>query len=86
MPGPTPSWWTSRDRQDASPCRALVAPSAYPRADVRDLRWTTERALESAAFLAQHGLQLPCTEKLHILLCKLNDLAPIWYQVPAIRS
>jgi len=37
--------------------RALLAPSADPRADARDPRWTTERALGSATFLARHGLQ-----------------------------
>lgn len=37
--------------------RALLAPSPDPRADARDPRWSTARALGSAAFLAQHGLQ-----------------------------
>jgi putative transposase len=37
--------------------RALLAPSADPRADARDPRWTTERAVGSAPFLGRHGLE-----------------------------
>lgn len=37
--------------------RALLAPSPDPRADARDPRWTADRAVGSAAFLAGHGLQ-----------------------------
>ena len=37
--------------------RALLAPAADPRADVRNPRWTTERAVGSAAFLARHRLR-----------------------------
>jgi hypothetical protein len=34
---------------------ALLTPTEDPRADVRDPRWTTERALGTAAFLARSG-------------------------------
>ncbi len=37
--------------------RALLAPSDDPRADARDPRWTTERAVGTAAFLARYGIQ-----------------------------
>jgi hypothetical protein len=36
--------------------RALLAPSGDPRADARDPRWTTERAVGTAAFLVRYGL------------------------------
>ncbi len=36
--------------------RALLAPSDDPRADARDPRWTTERAVGTAAFLAGYAL------------------------------
>lgn len=36
--------------------RAMLAPSDDPRADARDPRWTTERAVGSEAFMARHGL------------------------------
>jgi putative transposase len=39
--------------------RTLLAPSDDPRADVRDARWTTERAVGTAGFLARYGLQHP---------------------------
>jgi putative transposase len=34
--------------------RALLAPSADPRADARDARWTTQRAMGSPAFIAPY--------------------------------
>jgi putative transposase len=37
--------------------RALLTPSNDPRADARDPRWTTERAVGSAGFMARHGLR-----------------------------
>jgi putative transposase len=37
--------------------RTLLAPTDDPRADARDPRWTTERAVGSATFLARYGLQ-----------------------------
>lgn len=37
--------------------RALLAPTDDPRADARDPRWTTARAIGAAAFLARYGLQ-----------------------------
>jgi putative transposase len=36
--------------------RTLLAPADDPRADARDPRWTTARAVGAAAFLARHGL------------------------------
>lgn len=37
--------------------RTLLAPSDDPRADGRDPRWTTERAIGTPTFLARYGLQ-----------------------------
>jgi len=37
--------------------RTLLAPSDNPRADARDPRWTTARAVGTAGFLARYGLQ-----------------------------
>ena len=37
--------------------RSLLAPSDDPRADARDPRWTTERAVGTPTFLAHYGLQ-----------------------------
>jgi putative transposase len=37
--------------------RGLLAPSDDPRADARDPRWTTERAVGSVGFMARHGLR-----------------------------
>jgi putative transposase len=37
--------------------RTLLAPTDDPRADARDPRWTTERAVGTAAFLARYALQ-----------------------------
>lgn len=37
--------------------RAMLAPSGDPRADARDPRWTTERAVGGGAFMARHGLR-----------------------------
>jgi len=34
--------------------RTLLAPSADPRADARDARWTTQRAIGSPAFMAPY--------------------------------
>jgi putative transposase len=39
--------------------RALLAPSADPIADGRDPRWTTQRAMGSAAFVARYGPRRP---------------------------
>jgi putative transposase len=37
--------------------RTLLAPSTDPQEDARDPRWTTERAMGSAVFIARHGLE-----------------------------
>jgi len=39
--------------------RTLLAPADDPHADARDPRWTTERAVGTAAFLARYGLPGP---------------------------
>jgi hypothetical protein len=39
--------------------RVLLAPSDEPRADARDPRWTTARAVGTAAFLARYSLPAP---------------------------
>ena len=46
----------SRDPQSRRRAYAvLLAPNADPKADGRDARWTTKRAVGSLGFLARHG-------------------------------
>jgi putative transposase len=54
--------------------RQLLEPSADPRADARDPRWTTERAVGSAAFVAPYRRRRPGRPRLAGALAENGDL------------